>query len=44
MKTNSGFRKWFVLGLFMFTVLAVPGATLWAEEETPTGDFTSFSF
>ena len=41
MKTNSGFRKWFVLGLFMFTVLAVPGAPLRAEEEKPTGDFTA---
>lgn len=32
MKKNSGFRKLFALGLLMCTVLAVPGAPLWAEE------------
>ena len=41
MKKNSGFRKWFALGLLMFTVLTVPVAPLWAEEEKPTGDFTT---
>jgi hypothetical protein len=33
MKTHSGLRKWFVIGLLAFTVLAaVPVAQLWAEE------------
>jgi hypothetical protein len=41
MKKNSGFSKWFALVLLMFTVLAIPGAPLWAEEEKPTGDLTS---
>jgi len=41
MKNNSGFSKLFTLGLLMFTLLAVPGAQLWAEEEKPTGDFTT---
>ena len=41
MKRNSGFRKWFTLGLLIFTVMAVPGASFGAEEEKPTGDFTA---
>ena len=41
MKKNSGFSKWFAFVLLMFTVLAIPGAPLWAEEEKPTGDFTT---
>jgi hypothetical protein len=41
MKKNSGLRKLFALGLLVCTVLAVPGAPLWAEEEKPTGDFTT---
>ena len=41
MKKNSGFRRWFALGLLMFTVLTVPAAPLRAEEEKPTGDFTT---
>lgn len=41
MKMNSGLRKLLTLGLLMFTVLAVPGAPLRAEEEKPTGDFTT---
>jgi len=42
MKTHSGFRKWFVIGLLAFTVLAaVPVAQLRAEEEKPTGDLTT---
>jgi hypothetical protein len=32
MKRHSGFRKWFALGLLMFTVLTFPGAPLRAEE------------
>jgi len=41
MNKNSGFRKLLVLGLLMFTLLTAPGAQLWAEEEKPTGDFTT---
>jgi hypothetical protein len=41
MKKNARLRKWFAIGLFMFTMLAVPGAQLQAEEEKPTGDFTA---
>jgi hypothetical protein len=41
MKRNSGLKKLFAIGLLVFTVLAVPGAPLWAEEEKPTGDFTA---
>lgn len=41
MKKNPGFRKLVLLGLLMFTLLAVPGAPLRAEEEKPTGDFTT---
>jgi hypothetical protein len=41
MKTSSGFKKRFVIGLLMFTVLALPGASLGAEEEKPTGDLTT---
>jgi hypothetical protein len=41
MKRNSGFRKWFAIGLLMFTLLALPGASFGAEEEKPTGDFTT---
>lgn len=42
MKTHSGLRKWFVIGLLAITVLAaVPVAQLRAEEEKPTGDFTT---
>ena len=40
MKKKTGFSKLLALGLLMFTLLAVPGAPLWAEEEKPTGDFT----
>jgi hypothetical protein len=41
MKTSSGFKKRFVIGLLMFTVLALPVASLGAEEEKPTGDLTT---
>jgi hypothetical protein len=42
MKTHSGFRKWFAIGSLAFTLLAaVPAAQLRAEEEKPTGDFTT---
>ena len=41
MKRNSGLRKLLTLVLLAFTVLAVPGAPLRAEEEKPTGDFTT---
>ena len=41
MKKNPGFSKLFALGLLMFMLLTVPGAPLWAEEEKPTGDFTT---
>jgi hypothetical protein len=41
MKRNLGLRKWFTIGLLIFTLLAVPGAPLRAEEEKPTGDFTT---
>lgn len=42
MKTHSGFKKWFAIGLLAFTVLAaVPVAQLRAEEEKPTGDLTT---
>jgi hypothetical protein len=44
MKKNSGFRKWFAIGLLMFTVSAIPAAPLWAEEDKPTGDFTTAVF
>lgn len=32
MKRNSGLRKLFAIGSLAFTLLAVPGAQLWAEE------------
>lgn len=41
MKKNPGFSKLFALGLLMFMLLTVSGAPLWAEEEKPTGDFTT---
>ena len=41
MKRNSGLRKLFAIGLLVFTLLAVPGAPLRAEEDKPTGDFTT---
>ncbi len=41
MKKNSGFRKWFAIGLLMFTVLTVLTTPLRAEEDKPTGDFTT---
>jgi hypothetical protein len=41
MKANFGLRKLFTIGLLIFTLLALPGAPLRAEEEKPTGDFTT---
>jgi hypothetical protein len=41
MKTNLSFRKWFALGLLVLAVLTVLVAQLQAEEEKPTGDFTT---
>jgi hypothetical protein len=41
MNQKSGFRKLFVMILLAFTLLAVPVAPLLAEEEKPTGDFTT---
>ncbi len=41
MKMNSCLRKFSVIGLLVFTLLAVPDAQLRAEEEKPTGDFTT---
>ncbi|MHB8770189.1 MAG: hypothetical protein ACYC7J_04250 [Syntrophales bacterium] len=41
MKKNSGIGKLAICGLLLFTLLAVPGGPLRAEEEKPTGDFTT---
>jgi hypothetical protein len=41
MKRNSGFKKLFALVFLMFTLLTVSAAPLWAEEDKPTGDFTT---
>jgi hypothetical protein len=41
MKYSSSFKKTFWLCLFVATALAIPAAPLFAEEEKPTGDFTT---
>jgi hypothetical protein len=41
MKKHAGFRTLFTVGLLLFTLLTVPDAPVGAEEEKPTGDFTT---
>ncbi len=41
MKKNSLSGKMFVYGVLALTLLMIPGAALGAEEEKPTGDFTT---
>jgi hypothetical protein len=40
MMFSTGFKKVFLVGLFVAGILTIPGSPLFAEEERPTGDLT----
>jgi len=40
MMLSTGFKKVFLVGLFVAGILTIPGSPLFAEEERPTGDLT----